>query len=106
MIIITYYKRDEQKTFIKSIHVTDWTNNDRVSSDYYENEKIKDSIYILKLRILIETFGDIYTGEIINNQSQYEQDFERFFEYSLQLVPDSLHAVISQQRFFNMSITG
>jgi hypothetical protein len=106
IIIVPYYKRNGRRAYIDSIRVTDWTNNDRASGDYHENEKIKDSIYILKLRILIKTFGDIYTGEIIDNRLRYEQDFERFFEYGLQLVPDGLPAIIIRQRSFNMSITG
>ena len=116
-IIIAYCERNVQRTFndinrmptwtgLDRIRETDWTNNDQASGDYHENEKIKDSIYILKLRILIKTFGDIYTGEIIDNRPHYEQDFERFFEYRLQLVPDGLPGIIRHNLDFNMPITG
>lgn len=65
--------------------VPEWDDND--IEGYKESSKIKTDLYSLKKSILAEYFGD-YGSEVVENQEQFEMDFENYFIYEYSVSKD------------------
>lgn len=94
LLTISYYLRNPQGLLNWSCYLepkssslaVEWDDND--IEGYKESSKIKTDLYSLKKSILAEYFGD-YGSEVVENQEQFEKDFENYFiyEFSVSIEP-------------------
>ena len=50
--------------------------------DYYNSKLINVDLYALKLHILQDYYRDKYRNEVVDNQIQYEKDFDDYFVFN------------------------
>ena len=80
ILIVAYYLKNKPElinfTSLPNI------NNDLELENYYNSKLINTDLYSLKLDILQEYYGDKYKNEVVDNQKQYEKDFDEFFVFN------------------------
>ena len=79
ILVIAYYLKVKPEL----IHFTHMPYTDGCSLELdYQNSKLNIDLYSLKLDILHDYYGDKYKNEVVDNQKQYEKDFDEYFTFN------------------------
>lgn len=80
-LVLAYFNNSHQDVYIETL------DTDYDDKELYEksDRKITDE-YSLKLIILQNYFTGEYKNDIVDNQEQYENDFDEFFTYNFYVI--------------------
>lgn len=80
-LVLAYFNNSHQEVYIETL------DTDYDDKELYEksDRKITDE-YSLKLIILQNYFTGEYKNDIVDNQEQYENDFDEFFTYNFYVI--------------------
>ena len=86
ILIVAYYLKDKPElihfTSLPNIDIDDGFSRFINLDNYYNSKLFKEDLYSLKLDILQDYYGDRYKSEVVDNQKQYEKDFDEFFVFN------------------------